>query len=145
LIPVGAITHTVDIPMSPDRAFWSLLQQAREGNLDSSFEYWHPAEWPPVAGTHNEFKAKVGVLSMKGVSRFVEIDPPRRLLIESVKPAWPIFTRMSWELDPIATGTSYSYRMEVSAARGAGWLGRLMLGMYDRKLAADVARLAACL
>lgn len=137
------ITHAVDIPLSPEEAFWMLLERARAGELDSSFEYWNPRQWPPEVGTHNDFKAKVGSLAMKGVSRFAEFDPPRRLLIESVKPAWPVFTLMSWDLESIESGTRYSYRMEVSAARGAGWAGRLMLSMYDRKLAVDFPRLAS--
>lgn len=140
---VGAITHTVDIPVPPEQAFWTLLERAREGNLDSSFEYWCPREWPPAVGTLNDFKAKLGLLSMKGLSRFAAFDPPGRLLIESVKPAWPIFTRMSWDLDQIETGTRYSYRMEVCAARGSGWAARLMLRRYDRKMAVDVPRLAS--
>jgi hypothetical protein len=145
LNPVGAITHTVDVSGSTETVFWMLLELAREGGLDSSFEYWSPRQWPPAVGTHNDFKAKVGPLAMKGVSRFAEFDPPRRLLIESVKPAWPLFTLMSWDLEPIESGTRYSYRMEVSAAPGAGWAGRLMLSVYDRKLAVDVPHLASLL
>lgn len=142
---VGAITHTVDIPAFLEQAFWTLLERAREGKLDSSFEYWHPREWPPAVGTHSDFKAKVGLFAMTGVSRFAEFDPPHHLLIESVKPAWPIFTRMSWDLDQIEAGTRYSYRMEVYAARGFGLAARVMLGVYDRRMASDVPRLASLL
>ena len=78
---------------------------------------------------------------MRGVSRFAEFDPPQRLLIESVKPAWPFFVLMSWDLVPVGEGTLYTYRMEIDAS-GVGWLARAMLRRYDTQMAKDVPGLA---
>ena len=139
----GAITHFVGIPAEPDEVFTRLLVNARDGNLDSSFEYWEPREWPPTVGTHNDFEARTGIIAMKGVSRFAEFDPPRRLLIESVRPTWPLFARMSWDLDPVGEGTRHTYRMEIDAASGVGWLARSVLRRYDKQMAKDVKALAA--
>ncbi|HUP17811.1 MAG TPA: SRPBCC family protein [Acidimicrobiia bacterium] len=139
----GAITHSVNIPAEPNEVFAKLLAKARDGNLDSSFEYWEPRQWPPTVGTHNDFKARMGLISMKGVSRFAEFDPPRRLLIESVKPTFPFFARMSWDLVPVGEGTRYTYRMEINAAYGVGWLARSTLRRYDKQMAKDVNALAS--
>lgn len=139
----GAISQTVDIPATPEEVFHNLLAKARDGNLDSSFDYWEPREWPPAVGTHNDFKARLGFVSMRGVSRFAEFDPPTRLSIESVTPAWPFFTRMSWDLRPRGEGTRYTYRMEIDAASGFGWLARSMLRRYDKQMADDIKALAA--
>lgn len=35
----GAITHSLNIPAEPNEVFANLLAKARNGNLDSSFEY----------------------------------------------------------------------------------------------------------
>ena len=138
----GVITHSVDIPAVPDEVFDRLLAEARDSNLDSSFEYWEPRQWPPSVGTRNDFKVRLGVISMRGVSRFAEFDPPRSLLIESAKPVWPFFTRMSWDLVPAGRGTRYTYRMEIDAAPGFRWLARSMLQRYDTRIANDVKVLA---
>jgi len=139
----GTITHSVDISAEPEEVFTTLLANARDGNLDSSFEYWEPREWPPTVGTHNDFKARTGLVSIRGVSRFAEFDPPRRLLIESVKPTFPFFVRMSWDIVPVGEGTRYTYRMEIDAASGVGWLARSMVRRYDTQMAKDVKALAA--
>jgi hypothetical protein len=138
----GVITHHVQLPEQPDQLFWTLLNKAREGGLDSSFDYWRPRDWPPMAGTHNDFKARLGVVSMRGVSRFAEFNPPQHLLIESVKPTWPFLSRMSWDLAPAGKVTRYTYRMEIDAATGFRWLARLMLRRYDKRIADDVKALA---
>ena len=79
---------------------------------------------------------------MRGVSRFAEFDPLRLLLIESVEPSWPFFTRMSWDLVPGGEDTCDSYRMEIDAASGFEWLARSMLQRYDKRMADDVKALA---
>lgn len=139
----GIITHSVGIPAKPDVVFPRLLDAARDGQLDPSFEYWRPRDWPPTIGTLIDFKARVGLIGMKGVSRFAEYGPPRHLLIESVRPRWPFFVRMSWDLDPAGDGTRYTYRMEIDAASGVVWLARSMLRRYDRQMAKDIETLAA--
>jgi hypothetical protein len=143
LSPAGAITHIADIPAPPEEVFGRLLDRARAGEIDSSFEYWRPRDWPPMVGTLNDFKAKAGPISMKGISRFAEFDPPHCLVIESVKPSWPISIRMSWDLEQVGDGTRYAYRMEAHAAAGFGWAARRMLETYDRSLAEDVVALAS--
>lgn len=80
---------------------------------------------------------------MKGISRFAEFDPPRRLVIESVKPSWPMSIRMSWDVEPAGDGARYTHSMEADAAAGFGLIARQMLRAYDRSLAEDVAGLAS--
>jgi carbon monoxide dehydrogenase subunit G len=140
---VGSFSHTVDVPADPETVFWKLLDPETAVKIDSSFEYWRPREWPPKVGTHNDFKAKVGLVAMKGVSKFVDFEPPHQLRLESVKPTFPMFVRITWDLDPISEGTRYTYTMEVEAAPAFGWFARRLMGRYDRQMAVDVPALAS--
>lgn len=136
------ITHTLRLAASAEQAFWGLLEEAREKGFDSSFDYWRPRDWPPIVGTHNDFKMRAGRFSMRGVSRFSDFDPPHRLAIESVRPAGPIQIRMSWTFVPIANESEYTYAMEMLSPTGLGWLTRLILSKYDRKLTEDLPHIA---
>ncbi len=71
-------------------------------------------------------------LTVRATTRVVEFDPGRRMTIESERPSWPARARAIHRFEPDGDGTRYTYRIEISAARGAGWLVRLLAASWER-------------
>jgi hypothetical protein len=101
-------------------------------DLDHDVQSWQPEELPPRVGTLNRMKLKVfGIPTfIEFTSRFAEHDPPRRFVIEVVRPSFAAGTRWTIDLEEVAGGTHGTTTVELSTA---GWatpfarIGRLLV------------------
>lgn len=138
----SVFTRTVDLPATPDRVFWDLLDPSNVPDYDSRMRSWVPRGLPPGIGTRVDFEAKVGPVWMRAVSEFVSFDAPHHLELRQVSPPTPFRSRLTWDLVPTEGGTSFTYRFELSSPPGLDRLGAWLLGQFTSHLAEDLPALA---
>lgn len=80
--------EVIEVSASPTRVYHYLNHPDTLADLDRDIPYWQPDELPPRVGTLNRFKWKVFGMPtfFELVSRFAEVDPPHRFVIEGVRP-----------------------------------------------------------
>jgi hypothetical protein len=66
------------------------------------------------------------------VSRYVEIDPPRRFVVEGVRPSFAKAGRWTVELEELSGGTRGKTDFEITAPTGAVPFARLLLAFIHR-------------
>lgn len=96
---------SVDGPAPSDIVFWDLLQPEHVVEYDSSFRSWTPRDDPPRVGTKVDFFARVLGMWSKGISEFSAFDAPHHLERRLVRPASPLRSRLTWEVDVTLTAT----------------------------------------
>ena len=73
-------------------------------------------------GTLNLLSGRILGVPIRGVSKTLVWDPPSRCVFESVKPAWPVRTRITETFEPEGSGTRHSIHYDVTPT---GLVGRL--------------------
>jgi hypothetical protein len=94
--------------------------------VDPTIVEWRSDEFPPTVGTLNHLKAKLFGVRMKITSRFTEFDPPRRMVIEGVRPPMAKWTTGIHALEALLGGTRYTYTVEMRPPLGFRLVHRLM-------------------
>ena len=108
---------TIDLPASPESS-WKFVVDRGDEIEPLKFE----SRGEQRAGTLNDLSGRMAGIPIRVVSRTVEWDPPRRCVFESVKPSWPISTRIIETFEPSRTDTRHTIHYEVTPS---GLLGRL--------------------
>ena len=112
-----SFVSTVDLPASPE-ASWAFVVE-HGGELEPLI--FEPRGEQRV-GTLNDLPGRINGIPIGAVSKTVEWDPPRRCAFESVKPSWPIRTRIVETFGSLVTGTRHTIHYEVTPR---GLLGHL--------------------
>ncbi len=85
------------------------------------------------AGTRNTIRVRMYGIPMTMVSRTVEWEVGRRMVMESVQPARPVRGTATHLFEPHPDGTRYTWSMEMTPTGGGGWLlARLMTVVMRR-------------
>jgi ligand-binding SRPBCC domain-containing protein len=131
-IQTGArrVREVIFLSPPPEQVFWFVLHPDNVPKYDPSFVYWKPEEYPPRVGTLNHMKVRMFGLSMTAVSEFVEWDPPTRVVVEAVRPTWPVRLRVAHTYEPHEGGTLFTYQADIRAGLGGtlfGWLVEIAL------------------
>ncbi|MGH8570382.1 MAG: SRPBCC family protein, partial [Gammaproteobacteria bacterium] len=119
----------------PERIHRIMVYPDTLPDLDHGTTMWQPEELPPRVGTLVRIKGKLlGVpLPFRATTRFVEIDPPRRMVTELVRPSFVTF-RWILDLEEVPGGTRASNSFEVWSAWWAAPLGRLLAAVLHRRV-----------
>lgn len=116
---MASFSSTIELRASPE-AVWAFIVD--HGSEIESLSFTPTAE--QGVGTLNELRGRIAfVIPIRGVSRTVEWDPPRRCVFESVKPSWPIRARITETFQPSTSGTRHSIDYEVTAI---GLIGKVV-------------------
>ena len=87
---MASFVSTIDLPASPE-ASWAFVVD-RGGEIE-------PLSFEPrgAQGVNmlNDLSGRIAGIPIRAVSRTVVWDPPERCVFESVKPTWPISTRIT--------------------------------------------------
>lgn len=123
---VSFFESTVDLATSPEVAWAFVVERGSE---------IEPLSFKPqgvqAVGTLNHLSGKVLGLPIRGVSRTVVWNPPTTCGFESVKPSWPIRTRITEDFTRAGTGTRHSIRYEITPS---GPIGRLAAPLVCRMM-----------
>ena len=116
-----SFTEECDYGATPERVYHMLVYPDTLPGLDDDVRRWEPEELPPRIGTVNRMKLRVfGVPTfLRFESRFAELDPPHRFVVEGVRPAFVSGVRWIVTLEPISGGTHATTTMEAPASRWA--------------------------
>lgn len=107
---MASFVSAVELPANPETA-WSFVVNHGETIEPLRFE----PKGEQGVGTLNQLSGRLGgIIPIKGTSRTVEWTPPSRCVFESVKPAWPVQTRITETFELHDGGTRHSIRYEVS-------------------------------
>jgi hypothetical protein len=112
-IDVG-FTEVVDLACAPADVFWHMVHPDTAPTIDPTIIEWRSDDWPPKEGSLNRLKA-IGParIPMRLVSRFTEFEPPKRMVIEGVRPFFSKWTRGVHDIEQTPSGTRYTYRVEM--------------------------------
>jgi hypothetical protein len=133
--------EAAELSTTPRRAFWFTITPDKPADIDPAVDYWQPQELPPRVGTENHFKMNVLGLPVKMISRFTEFDDSRRFVIEGVRPRVGRWTRMTNEVDELASGgTRYTVCVEVRYPIWGAPIAATMAAILRRSIRAALSR-----
>lgn len=118
---------TIELEASP-AVSWSFVVERGDEIEPLTFR----PEGEQGVGTLNHLSGRILGLPIRGVSRTVVWDPPTRCVFESVKPAWPVRTRITETFEPVGSGTRHSIRYDVMPR---GLVGRCAAPLVCRLMA----------
>lgn len=119
---VHVIEVVVRVRTSPAETFAFVAEPANGPRFDPTIAEISSDPYPMVLGSRNMVRSRMLGLSVSATSKVVEFEPGRAMTIESVRPAWPARVRAIHRFLPDGAGTRYTYRIEISAAPGTGFL-----------------------
>lgn len=105
--------ESIVLPVPPERAF-DLIGDPRNGpRIDPMIRSYEPEGGVMREGGRNNIRGRVLGLPYRAVSETTVWDPPRRMVLDSVKPARPVRMTLTQLFEPHPKGTRLTYRMEV--------------------------------
>ena len=116
-------SESIVMRTSPEGAFAYLADPATAPVIDPAVISYTPDSLPMRAGTTNTIRVRMYGLPMTMVSRTLEWEEGRRMVLESVRPSRPVAGRATHLFEPHPDGTRYTWSMEMIPT---GFGGRLM-------------------
>ena len=133
--------ESIIIRSSPEAAFAYLADPATAPVIDPAVLSYEPDSLPMRAGTTNTIRVRMYGFTVTMVSRTLEWDDGRRMVLESVRPARPVRGMATHTFEPHPEGTRYTWSMEITPTGfGGRILGRVMTVVMRRNARNQQAR-----
>ena len=133
--------ESIIIRSSPEAAFAYLADPATAPVIDPAVLSYQPDSLPMRAGTTNTIRVRMYGFTVTMVSRTLEWDDGRRMVLESVRPARPVRGTATHTFEPHPEGTRYTWSMEITPTGfGGRILGRVMTVVMRRNARNQQAR-----
>ena len=116
------IEVVVRVRTSPEETFAFVAEPANGPRFDPTIHSISSDPYPMRLGSRNTVRIRLFGLPVRSETRVVAFEPGRSMTILSERPIWPMRARAIHVFEPDSEGTRYTYRVELSAARGMGWL-----------------------
>jgi hypothetical protein len=124
---VASFAIEATLPASPS-ASWAFV--VAQGHDIEPLTFVPRDEQGP--GVLNDLEGRLfGLIPIRGVSRTLVWEPPVRCVFESVKPAWPVRTKITETFEAAAGATRHRVEYEVSPV---GPLGRVFAPLVSRMM-----------
>ena len=134
-------SETIVIKAPPEAAFAYLADPATAPVIDPAVLSYQPDSLPMRAGTTNTIRVRMYGFTTTMVSRTLEWDDGRRMVLESVRPARPVRGIATHVFEPHPEGTRYTWSMEITpTGLGGRILGRVMTVVMRRNARNQQAR-----
>ncbi len=134
-------SESIVIRTAPERAFSYLADPATAHVIDPAVISYEPDTLPMRAGTTNTVRVRMYGIPMTMVSRTLEWDEGRRMVLESIRPARPVRGRATHTFEPHPDGVRYTWSMEMEPTGFGGRLAaRLMTTLMRRNARRQQAR-----
>ena len=129
------------IHATSERAFAYLADPATAPIIDPAVISYEPDSLPMRAGTTNTVRVRLFGIPMTMVSRTMEWEEGRRMVLESIRPARPVRGRATHLFEPHPEGVRYTWSMEMTPVGPGGRVAaRLMTVMMRRNARQQQAR-----
>lgn len=116
------VSEEVVLPVPVTRAWDYLTDTPHMVELDPLLESYEPETGVIALDTTNEAVSRIGPLRMRAITRTVDLDPPHRVVFESVKPNWPLRIRTEDTLSEHPDGSQYRVTTSIEGVTPIGWL-----------------------
>ena len=134
-------SESIVIRTTPEAAFAYLADPATAPIIDPAVISYEPDSLPMRAGTTNTIRARFFGVTATMVSRTLEWDEGRRMVLESIKPARPVRGRATHLFEPHPDGVRYTWSMEMTpVGPGSRIAARLMTVLMRRNARQQQAR-----
>lgn len=136
--------EVADYGVSPERLHRIMVYPDTLPGLTKSTRSWQPDELPPRVGTLVRIRSTF--LGMKVpfevVTRFSELDPPRHMVTELVRPT-SVTMRWALDLEQVPGGARATNTFEISWRWWAAPLGRVFAAIVRREVRVGMRKLLA--
>ena len=116
---------SVVLPVGPDQAFAIIGDPKNGPRIDPMISCYEPEGGVMREGGRNQIRARAFGVPMRVVSVTREWDPPRRMVLENIKPARPVRMRLTQTFEAHPQGTLLTYHADIDgfgpAARVFRW------------------------
>lgn len=137
-------SESIDIGASAEAAFAYLADPVTAHVIDPAVISYEPDTIPMRVGTRNTIRTRMYGIPMTMVSRVVEWEDGRRMVMESVEPSRPMRAVATHLFESHPDGTRYTWSMEMApTAAGGGLMCRLMTVVMRRNARRQQARFKA--
>ena len=122
-----SFSESIVIHATPAEAFDYLADPSTASVIDPAVISYEPDTDPMQVGTRNKIRFRMLGIRLTMYSQVREWEPSHRMVIESVKPAWPVRGVATHTFEPHADGTLYTWAMEIRPAP----MGFLFSGLFS--------------
>lgn len=126
-------SESIVIKALPEAAFAYLADPATASVIDPAVLSYEPDSLPMRAGTTNTVRVRMYGFTATMVSRTVEWQEGRRMVLESVRPARPIRGTATHLFEPHPEGTRYTWSMEITPTGFGGRVFRRVMTIAMRR------------
>ncbi len=133
--------ESIVMKVAPQRAFAYLADPATAPIIEPAVISYTPDTLPMHAGGTNTIRVRMLGLRATLVTRTVEWEEGRRMVLESVRPSRPVRGRATHLFEPHPDGVRYTWSMEMlPAGFGGGIAARAMTWLMRRNARRQQAR-----
>lgn len=126
-------TESIVMRTTPEAAFAYLADPSTAPVIDPAVISYEPDTVPMRVGTHNKIRTRMYGIPVNMESEVTEWEEGRRMVMQSVKPARPVFAIATHVFEPHPEGTRYTWSMQMLPTGPAGGpLCRLMTRVMQR-------------
>ena len=136
-----SFTEVLELGAPCEDVFLYMVDPKTAGTIDPSIVKWRSEDDPPKVGTLNHLTAKFLGVPIKMTSRFVECQPPHRMVLQGVRPPMARWTVGTHDLQEIPGGMRYTYEIEMRSPIGFRLVHRVMARMMHRGVRMGCRRL----
>ncbi len=126
-------SESILIRASPGAAFAYLADPTTAPIVDPAVLSYEPDSLPMRAGTTNTMRVRMYGFTTTMVSRTLEWNEGRRMVLESVRPARPVRGTATHAFEPAPEGTVYRWSMEITPTGFGGRIFGLVMTIAMRR------------
>jgi hypothetical protein len=110
--------------------------------IDPGVRTWQPDTDPAGVGTRYAIRGRLGGVPFRATSEVTTWEVNQRAVFRNVRPAWPLRIVATHMFEPVADGTRYTWRIDVTGPPPVSWL---IASLFRRSMAAQAHALTAYL
>jgi hypothetical protein len=133
--------ESIVLPTTPDHAFAIVGDPANGPAIDPMIERYEPEGGVMHVGGINRIQGRVWGLPIRVISKTREWDPPHRMVLEQIKPAFPAKMILTQTFEACADGTLLTYRAELEGIALAAATARRFVAQNFRRAAPRLLQL----
>lgn len=126
-------TESIVMKATPERAFAYLADPATAPIIDPAVISYTPDALPMHAGGTNTIRIRMFGVRATLVTRTLEWEEGRRMVLESVHPARPVRARATHLFEPHPDGVRYTWSMEMIPVAPVGGVAARAMTWFMRR------------
>ena len=130
---MAVFEESLVLPVRPDRAFAIIGDPENGPRIDPMISHYEPEGGVMREGGRNHIRGRAFGIPIRVVSVTREWDPPRRMVLENIKPAHPVRLRLTQTFEPHPHGTLLTYHADIDGFGPAARIFRWFIARNFRR------------